>query len=129
MDTWVWQPFAYLVAVGYHWAGLVSGVLVFLLSLWFAHRGKTITFGIFVLFAIGCLFLSGYLAWRDEYLKSIGEAEFSFSLSESTKPEAADVVAKFTIRNDTPTNYEIKEIALGRVLLVAPDKDIASLGG
>jgi hypothetical protein len=58
----------------------VSGVFGFLVSLWFAHRGKTVTFGILAAFAVVCIAASMYLSWRDEYIEYISRPRLSIEI-------------------------------------------------
>src|ERR1700756_4749928 len=101
MDEWVWHPLAFAASVGSHWAALVSGVFGFLLSLWFAHRGKTLTFGALVAFAAFCILVSTYQAWDDEYLKNSGDVYFSFKV-QSVHAIANDGIS-FTVNIENET--------------------------
>jgi hypothetical protein len=116
MDTWIWQPLTYISAVGSHSAALLSGVLGFLLSLWFAYRHKKITFSILITFAILCIIISMYQAWEDEYIKNVGDAYFTFRY---LHPEnAIDTViddVRISLRNETAKSIEVEELRIVRV--------------
>lgn len=58
----------YLSGIGDHWVVLMSGLVSVLLTIW--ERHIKIPHMVFYAIAAMCVFIAGFLAWRDEYSKT-----------------------------------------------------------
>jgi hypothetical protein len=111
-------PLAFIGSVSSHWATLVSSVLTFLVSLWFAYRGKTVGFGVLIFISVFAMLVAVYKAWEDEYLKNIGSVQVEFYIP-SERDIMADKISEQVIIINTLNHPAIlRSIDLGRVLSV-----------
>jgi hypothetical protein len=58
----------YLVGIGQHWVVLMSGLVSVVLTIWEKHL--RVPHNVFYAIAALCVFIAGFMAWRDEYQKT-----------------------------------------------------------
>ena len=110
-----WHPITYLAAICSHWMALVSGVLGFLVSLWFAYKGKTLPFRSLAAFAVLCIALAMYQAWDDEYTKTEGSVILYLSWPTAENALKSEITVSLVADNHLPDDLIINDIQFVRL--------------
>lgn len=109
---------SYFGVIAHGWFGAMSGfigVLLFVIGVVYILLGRSVgPVVMFILSGLG-IGLSGYEAWRVEYLKNISVAVFSTKIDARTYGTGEAIDAVFVFNNNTTRNLTIEEPLLLRL--------------